>query len=149
MRGILEYIALAGNLAFLDLADLLADADKSFDKSVELFLTFRLGRLDHERISDRPTHGGGVETVVLKALGDINSFNACCAVEGPDVEDELVGTPAMRVGIEDGIMFLEFAKEVVRIEQCDLGGLFEPFPAWDVSDSSLTVEGSYLPIRVL
>lgn len=70
-----------------------------------------------------------MKPVVLKALGDINSFDACRVVEGADVEDKLVGTPPILVGIENGVMLLEFAEEVVGIEQRDLGGLFEPFSA--------------------
>lgn len=129
MRRHLEHIPLPRHLALLDLADLLADADQGLDEAVQLFLGLRLSGLDHERVGDGPAHGGRVEAVVLQALGDVNGLDARRVVEGAHVENELVRAPAVDVGVQNRVVRLELAEEVVGVEKRDLGCLLETLAA--------------------
>lgn len=129
VRRHLEHVALARRLALLNLADLLADADQRLDEAVQLLLGLGLGRLDHERVGHGPAHRRRVEAVVLQTLGNVDGLDAGRVVEGPDVEDELVCAPAVLVRVQDLVVRLELAEEVVGVEQRDLGGLRETLAA--------------------
>ena len=56
-----------------------------------------------------------METVVLEALGDVNSFDAGGFLEAANVEDELVSAAAFIVGVEDRVVGLEAGENVVCV----------------------------------
>jgi alpha-D-ribose 1-methylphosphonate 5-triphosphate synthase subunit PhnL len=66
-----------------------------------------------------------VEAIVLQSLRDVDRLDACRVVEGPNVEDELVRATAVLVRVQDLIMRLELAEEVVRVQKSNFGCLFE------------------------
>ena len=71
VRGVGEGAVVVGDLAALDLGDLLADGEHGVDEPVELGERLGLGRLDHERAGDREAHRRGVEAEVDEPLGDV------------------------------------------------------------------------------
>lgn len=107
--------------ALLDVGDLLSDAEQGVAEAVHLCLVFRLGGLDHQSAGHRPGHGGCVETwtrssqpvsqpvsqsgsswetsdvrtshptIVLQPLGHVDGFDVCRLLEGPHVQNELMG----------------------------------------------------------
>ena len=70
-----------------------------------------------------------MEAVVLQALGDVDSLDAGAVVEGPHVEDELVRAPPVCVGVQDLVVRLELAEEVVCVEERDARGFLEALAA--------------------
>ncbi|GKT96520.1 hypothetical protein Ct61P_14370 [Colletotrichum tofieldiae] len=138
----LEDVTLAGLLALLNLADLLADADERVDEAVKLLLALALGGLDHECVGDGPAHGRRVEAVVLKALGDVDSLDARGCAEGPRVEDELVRATAVLVGVEDLVVRLKAGEDVVRVEDGGLGGEAQTVVAHQGVDTGAAVGGA-------
>lgn len=125
MRGVLENVSFTGLLALLNLTDLLADADHGVGESVKLLLALTLSGLNHESAGDGPAHGGRVEAVILKTLGNIDDLNAGSLGQGAGVDDELVGAASLVVGVEDGVVVLETSEEVVGVQQSGLGGVSE------------------------
>jgi hypothetical protein len=70
-----------------------------------------------------------VEAVVLQALGNVDGLDARRVVEGTYVEDEFVRAPTVGVGVQDGVVRLEFAEQVVGVQESDLGCLLEALAA--------------------
>mmetsp|Transcript_20222 Transcript_20222/g.43799 ORF Transcript_20222/g.43799 Transcript_20222/m.43799 type:complete len:389 (-) Transcript_20222:246-1412(-) len=126
MGGVLEDVVLLVGLSGLHGLDLLSDAKHSLAEAVELLLRLRLRWLNHERTGDRPAHGGGVEAVVLKTLGDVGFRHTRHRLEGTDVSDELVSAETVLVCVQNLVVILEASGHVVGVEDGDLGGLGEP-----------------------
>ncbi|KAI6775833.1 hypothetical protein HG530_002591 [Fusarium avenaceum] len=101
MRGVGEEVVRAGNLARLDVSDLLADLDKGVAEAVELSTGLGLCGLDHESPGDGETHGRRVEAVVCQSLGNVGNLDTGGLLEGSDVKDELE-TGHDVVGVEEG-----------------------------------------------
>ena len=121
MRGVLEDVALARLASGFDLGDLGADGDQGVDEAVQLGLVLGLGGLDHQSVGDGPGHGGCVEAVVLETLGNVDGFDAASVLEAADVQDELVGTAAVLVGVQDRVVGLETGHDIVGVQEGDLG----------------------------
>ncbi|KAI6753363.1 hypothetical protein HG531_005532 [Fusarium graminearum] len=100
MRGVGEDVVLAGNLARLDVGDLLADLDEGVAEAVKLSSRFRL-----------------VETVIGQSLGNVGNLNTGCVLEGSDVQDELVSASALGVGVDDLVVGEEAGHDVVGVEE--------------------------------
>ena len=64
-----------------------------------------------------------MEAVVLKALSNVDSFNAGSFFEAADVEDEFVGAAGVGVRIEDRVVGAEARHDVVCIKEGDLSGV--------------------------
>jgi len=92
--GMAQGAFLGGEFAPLDLGDFLADSDHSVDKAIKFVLRLRLGRLDHQGSGHRKAHGGGMKAKVDQALGNVFGGDVAAGLEGPGVEDALVGHPA-------------------------------------------------------
>jgi hypothetical protein len=71
-----------------------------------------------------------VEAVILQALGNVDGLDAGGVVERPHVEDELVRAPPVGVGVQDWVVRLELAEEVVCVEERDARGFLEALAAW-------------------
>ncbi|KUI56020.1 hypothetical protein VP1G_10792 [Cytospora mali] len=125
VRCHLQHVTRARHLALLDLPDLLPNANEGIHEPVQLLLGLALGRLDHERVGDGPAHGRRVEAVVLQPLGDVDGLDACAGAEGPRVQDELVRAPPVLVRVQDLIVRLKLAEEVVGVQEGDLCGLLQ------------------------
>jgi hypothetical protein len=91
MRRHLQDIAFTRCLAVFDCLDFFADGDQCINKAVKFFFALRFRGLDHEGVGHWPTHGWGVEAVILETLGDVDGFNAGSFFEASDVEDEFMG----------------------------------------------------------
>ncbi|VUC29849.1 unnamed protein product [Clonostachys rosea] len=129
VRRVLEQVADLGNFPGLDVGDLGADLDEGVAEAVELLAGLGLGGLDHEGARDGEAHGGGVEAVVLEALGHVGGLDAGGLLEGADVEDELVGAAAVLVGVDDAVVGEEAGHDVVCVEEGDARLAREPFAA--------------------
>jgi hypothetical protein len=57
-----------------------------------------------------------VEAVVLEPLGNVDGFNARRVVERTDIKNELVRAPTVLVGVDDRVVRLELAEEIVGVE---------------------------------
>ncbi len=66
-----------------------------------------------------------MEAVVLQALGDIDSLDARRLTERPGIEDELVRASTVRVSVDNLVVRLEPAEDVVGVQQGNLGGVLE------------------------
>ena len=129
VRSVLEDVAFTRLLALLNFADLLTDADQSIGETVKLLLALTLRGLDHEGVGNGPAHGGGVETVVLETLGNVDSLDARGLLEGTSVQDELVSASAVVVSVQDGVVVLDASQDVVRVEKSKAGGLSQTLVA--------------------
>jgi hypothetical protein len=67
-----------------------------------------------------------VEAVVLQALGNVGDLDAGRLLEWAGVDDELVCAAAVRVSVEDRVVVLQASKEIVGVEEGQLGGLLKP-----------------------
>lgn len=129
MRSVLEEVVLPGGLARLNVGNLLADLDERVAEAVELSARLGLGGLNHESSRDGETHGGGVEAVVSQTLGDIGNLNTSSLLEGTDIEDELVSTSSVGVGVDNLVVRQEARHDVVSVEESSAGLLGEAIAA--------------------
>ena len=90
----LSGLSCAVGFAGFDGADFAVDGDEGVAEAVEFAAVFGFGGLDHEGAGDGPGHGGGVETVVHEALGDVLDADAGGVLERAEVEDAFVGDEA-------------------------------------------------------
>lgn len=64
--------------------------DEGITVFIQHFLILTLRGLTHERISNGPGDGGGVEAVVLEALGYVDGLNTTPCLELTHVKNKLV-----------------------------------------------------------
>jgi len=124
MRGIVKDVVLLGLLSFLDILNLGTDGNHGIAETVELLLALRFGGLNHERVGHGPGHGGRMETIILKTLGNIDSLNTDRA-KGTDVNDELMGAHAVLVGEEDLVVLAKAVSHVVGVQESNFGGVLD------------------------
>ena len=65
--------------------------DESIAVDIQHLSILALCGFHHESVCHWPGHSGGVETVVLQPLGDINGIHVGSALEATGVQNELVG----------------------------------------------------------
>lgn len=135
MRGVAENVSLTRLLAILNFANLRTDANEGVSEAVKLLFALTLCGFNHERVGNRPAHGGSVEAVVLQTLGNVDSLHASRLTEGAGINDEFVSTATIVIGVQDGIVVLEASKEVVGVEEGHGSGLAEALVACILSVS--------------
>lgn len=116
MWGHLQHVHLSVNLAVFDILDFFPNRYERIDESIQFRFALRFCRLNHQSIGDRPTHSRSMEAIVLKALCNINCFDTSCLLKGTSVQDELMSTPRVDVGIEYRIMRPKTRHDIVGIE---------------------------------
>ena len=113
----------------LDLGDLLPDRDHGVAESIQLRLRFGFGRLDHQRARHRKTHGRGVEAVVDQPLGDIVHGDAGFCLQRAGIDDAFMRDPPLHVAVQHRKMRIEPLRDIVGVEDRDLGGARQAFAA--------------------
>ena len=132
MRRVLQRIVLAAEHTALDIPRLLADRDHRLAEAVELRLRLRLRGLDHQRAGHGEAHGRRVEAVVHEALRDVLHLDTCGRLERTRVDDALMCHAAVLPLVEHLVVPLQLVRDVVRVEDRDLGGLGEALTAHHV-----------------
>lgn len=57
-----------------------------------------------------------MEAVILQPLGNVDGFDTGALLERPHVENELVRTSPVLIGVQDRVVRLELAKQVIGVE---------------------------------
>ena len=73
-----------------NLIDFFADNQHGFDEFVQFDFGFRFGWFDHQCAGNRERHGGGMETKIHQALGDIFFADAACFFEWSQIQQTFV-----------------------------------------------------------
>ena len=94
-------------------ADLVADRDHRVAEAVELAEVLALGRLDHQRAGHREAHRRCVEAVVDQPLRHVVDRHTARAGDRTQVDDALVGDPAVGAGVEHRVVVGEPGGDVV------------------------------------
>src|SRR5690606_693900 len=126
VRRIPQGIVLAVPLFRFDPGDLLTDHDHRFTEAVDLRLRLTLRRLDHQGAGNREGDGGSVETVIHQPLGDVLHVDAGAAPQLPRVYDALVRHGAVGGPVENGVVGLQHASNVIGVEDRDLTCPLQP-----------------------
>jgi len=124
MRRIFQNVVSLVRLTRRDRLDLASDGDKGVAETIELYLRFAFGGLDHQCAGNGPAHGRGMIVIILKTLSDILDLDAVF-FEAAAVDDTFVGNEAARAFIENRIVRFESAGDVVSIKDRDFSGLGE------------------------
>ena len=115
MGRIFQHVVLPVALTAFDLRDLLAYGNHRVNEAIKFGEAFGFGRLDHERACHREAHRGRVKTVVHQALCDVLGGNAGCVLDRVQIEDALMGDPAVATRIQHGVVGLQPAGDIVRV----------------------------------
>ena len=105
-----------------DPVDLAGDGDHRVAEPVEFAQRLALGRLDHQRAGDREAHRRRVESVVHQPLGDVVDRHPGGLGDRTDVDDALVGHPAVGAPIQHREVRVEAFGDVVGRQDGDRGG---------------------------
>jgi hypothetical protein len=119
----LERVVILGPVPLLDQPDLFTDRDHRLDEPVELGERLALGRLHHQRTRHGKAQRRGVEPVVDQSLGDVLGRDAARILEGPQIEDALVGYAAVAPRVERGEVVAEPGAHVIGREDRRFRGL--------------------------
>src|ERR1700761_2217325 len=121
----LENIALIWLISLFNICNLLADLDQCIAESIKFFLALALCWFNHKCICNWPAHCWCMEPIVLQSFGDINGLNVSSFFKSTNIQNELVRTATLVIGINDGIMWLETGHYVVCVEKGDFGCMSE------------------------
>ena len=123
------------------LINLSANLNHRLAEAIELRLVLTLGRLDHESAGHRERHRRRVEAVIHQAFRDIHLFDSG-ALEGPQVEDQLVSDASICPRIQHRIVRFESRLDVVGVEDriprrvgCSLRSEHTDVPVRDEQDT--------------
>src|SRR5450759_1809075 len=129
VRRVLEDVVLLVRFAGLDLPDLLANRDHRLAESVELLFRLAFRRLDHQRSGHRKRDRRRVEAVVHQPFRDVLDLDAARLLHHPRVDDALVRDGSVRALVQQRKVRLETLRDVVRVEDRDLGRVFQSISA--------------------
>src|SRR5450830_102111 len=127
VRGVLQRVVVLVQAAVFHCADFFADLDHGVEETVQFFLGFAFGRLDHQGAGHRERHGRCMETEVDQALGNVIDADAAAVLQWTQVEDALVRHQAVAAAVEHRVVLLQSPGDVVGIEDRQLRSTLEAF----------------------
>ena len=129
VRRVLERIIIAREFTALHLRDLFADTKHRVHKPIQFGFVLRFRRFDHQRAGHRKADRRCVEAVVDQTLRDVFNFDTGARLERPRIENAFVRHRAVRSFVQHRVCMLEPLRDVVRIQDRNLGGVCESFSA--------------------
>ncbi len=129
VRGVSQRRGFDLPAAIFDLGDLAPDRDHGVAKTIQLGLRFGFGRLDHQRARHRKAHGRRMKAVVDQPLCDIVDGDAARNFKRPRIDDAFMRDAAFCIPVQHRKMRIQPGRDVIGIENRDLGGTREAFAA--------------------
>ncbi len=102
------------HLAPFDGADFLTDGNQRITETVKFSLRLTFRRLDHEGARHWKGHGGCMETIVHKPLGDV--LHLYPGFEWTHINDTFMGDPAVCARVENRVVGRQARRDVIRVE---------------------------------
>ena len=99
------------------------DGDHRVAETIQLGLVFAFGRFDHQGAGHGPGERRRVKAVIHQPLRHVLGGHA---FEVAQVENAFVRHNAVRAFVEHGEIFLQTARDVVRVEDGDLRASVSP-----------------------
>jgi hypothetical protein len=126
VRGVLEQVVPRGCISVSISRISWRMAIMASQKRSSSALRFAFRGLDHQRARDGEGHGRRVEAVVHEALGHVLGLDARRFLERAQIDDALVGDPALLAAVDDREVILQALGDVVGVENGDLVAWVSP-----------------------